>query len=903
MFSSATRPIRLLVILAFAVAVFSTAICRATQLQETSAIFIEDGLPKAVEASGKPFVLGDGFLESSDTGNFISAKPTLGPGDFHVTAELTIVNLAKSAASFVLGGNDHFGFEGATGRMFMGGPRLGNQTKFVHALEPRVQEGKPFEFEVTRTGSTLTFSIDGEEVHKIEDFTTDAVGEVAFRPWRSTMRIHRFSATGRFLPGRTQPDAYTIPTIDLSHDKSRQVIVERLPGQYLGHPTTVLMPDGKTIYCTYPLGHGGPGAVLKKSTDGGLTWSDRLPVPENWQTATNCPCIHRLTAPDGRERLVIFEGNGQMRQSHSEDGGRTWTPFEPNGLHCVVAPITIVPIQGNRLLGMYHRGKGDRDRPPLQLWQSVSTDGGMTWQGETLAAEFPGANPCEPFIVRSPDGKQLAALARENARRYNSLLITSDDEGQTWSEPVELPAALTGDRHMGRYAPDERLVLCFRDTTHHSPSRGDFVAWVGTYDDIVNLREGQYRVRLLRSPKKGDLGYPGVELLPDGTFVATTYAVLEPGEKNSVVSVRFKVDEIDREAARMPRQTIVYASGIDGYHTYRIPSVIVTPQGTVLAFAEGRKEGQGDSKDIDLLVKRSTDGGRTFADQQTVWDDAKNTCGNPCPVVDQTTGTVWLLLTHNLGTDREKQIVAGESQGTRTVWVTKSTDDGLTWAKPLAITATTKKPGWNWFATGPGCGIQLASGRLVIPCDHTAENGNLWSSHVIYSDDHGATWKLGGSAPPKTNECEVVELAGGRLLLNMRNYNREHTCRAIATSSDQGETFSKVSYDETLVEPICQASLRRYSLAADGGKNRILFSNPSEAKARKEMTVRLSYDECKSWPVSKVLHAGPAAYSCLGRLSDGTILCLYERGSKQAYETITLARFSLEWLTDGKDAP
>jgi sialidase-1 len=356
-------------------------------------------------------------------------------------------------------------------------------------------------------------------------------------------------------------------------------------------------------------------------------------------------------------------------------------------------------------------------------------------------------------------------------------------------------------------------------------------------------------------------------------------------------------------AAELAETAAVYTSATDGYHTYRIPSLIVTTKGTLLAFAEGRKAGGGDAGDIDLLLKRSTDGGRTFSAQQTVWDDAKNTCGNPCPVVDRTTGTVWLLLTHNLGTDREKEIVADESEGTRTVWVTQSTDDGLSWAEPVEITATTKKPGWTWYATGPGCGIQLVSGRLLIPCDYIARKGELWSSHLIYSDDHGAAWKLGGSAPPKTNECEVVELADGRLLLNMRNYNREHTCRAIATSSDLGETFSKVSYDETLVEPVCQASIRRYSLAADGGRNRILFSNPAQAKARKEMTVRLSYDECQSWPVSKVLHAGPAAYSCLAGLSDGTILCLYERGEKQPYETIALARFSLAWLTDGKDSP
>lgn len=345
--------------------------------------------------------------------------------------------------------------------------------------------------------------------------------------------------------------AMDIPTIDISHEKHRQVIVERIPGQYLGHPTTVLMGDGKTIYVTYPLGHGGPSAVLKKSTDGGLTWSDRLPVPDNWKTATNCPCIHRLTGPDGIERLFVFEGLGGMRQSVSLDGGKTWTPFEPNGLNCVVAPITILPISGGRHLAVYQRGQDEKDATRQTIWQSISRDGGLTWGPQRLVLDMPDASPCEPGLIRSPDGKQIACLMRENSRKLNSLLITTDDEGKTWSKPRELPASLTGDRHLPRYAPDGRVVVPFRDMAQGSPTYGQFVAWVGTYDDIVKGREGQYRICLLRSPKKVDLGYPGLELLPDGTFVATTYAVLAPGEKNSVVSIRFKLDEIDTREAGM----------------------------------------------------------------------------------------------------------------------------------------------------------------------------------------------------------------------------------------------------------------------------------------------------------------------------------------------------------------
>jgi len=344
-------------------------------------------------------------------------------------------------------------------------------------------------------------------------------------------------------------------------------------------------------------------------------------------------------------------------------------------------------------------------------------------------------------------------------------------------------------------------------------------------------------------------------------------------------------------------QVDVYISGQDGYHTYRIPSVIVTPKGTVLAFCEGRKHGRSDSGDIDLLVKRSEDGGRSFSKQQIVWDDGPNTCGNPCPVVDQKTGTIWLLMTHNLGEDSEGQIVARKSKGTRTVWVTHSTDDGRSWAKPVEITQQVKKPEWTWYATGPGCGIQLRTGRLVIPCDHISADEH--ASHVIYSDDGGKTWRLGGSAPQKTDECEVVELADGRLLLNMRNYNRQHPCRAVAYSSDGGLSWSPVSYDAALVEPICQASIRRYSLAdpnRPGSKNVILFSNPADPKDRKNMTLRISFDEGKTWPVAKLLWPGPAAYSCLAVLPDGTVLCLYERGQKHAYERISLARIPAKRL-------
>jgi sialidase-1 len=343
----------------------------------------------------------------------------------------------------------------------------------------------------------------------------------------------------------------------------------------------------------------------------------------------------------------------------------------------------------------------------------------------------------------------------------------------------------------------------------------------------------------------------------------------------------------------VPEQADVFVSGKDGYHTFRIPSLLVTPKGVVLAFCEGRKNSRSDSGDIDLVLRRSRDGGATWGPLQVVVDDGPDTAGNPCPVVERATGTVWLTLTKNLGHENEKVIRDGNSKGGRTVWVMKSTDDGATWSKPAEITSAVRDPQWTWYATGPGCGIQLRGGRLVIPCDHTVRGSRAMRSHVIYSDDRGATWKLGGVLGDKTNECQVVERRDGSLLLNMRSLHGKNR-RAVATSRDGGLTWSAVTLDETLVEPVCQASLIRLD-----DQGRLLFANPAGTK-REKLTVRLSPDDGATWPAAKVLHAGPAAYSALAVLPDGRVGCLYERGDRSPYERITLARFAAGWLTGGK---
>lgn len=360
------------------------------------------------------------------------------------------------------------------------------------------------------------------------------------------------------------------------------------------------------------------------------------------------------------------------------------------------------------------------------------------------------------------------------------------------------------------------------------------------------------------------------------------------------------------EAPSQPAQTIVYQSGRNGYDTFRIPAVVQTRAGTLLAFAEGRKASRSDTGNIDLVLRRSTDQGRSWQPMQVVWDDDGNTCGNPCPVVDRRTGTIWLLMTWNLGQDHEPRIIAQQSRDTRRVFVARSEDDGLTWSAPRQITATTKQTNWTWYATGPGAGIQIQHGphrgRLVIPCDHIEAGTRHYYSHVIYSDDQGATWRLGGTTPHhQVNECEVVELSGGRLLLNMRNYDRSQRTRQQAVSDDGGLTWRDQRHVPELIEPICQASIRRHSWAAGGEPGVLLFSNPA-APRRERLTIKASFGEGQTWPVARLLHAGPAAYSCLVVLSDGSVGCLYERGEQHPYETITFARFTLDWVRAGEPA-
>jgi sialidase-1 len=387
-------------------------------------------------------------------------------------------------------------------------------------------------------------------------------------------------------------------------------------------------------------------------------------------------------------------------------------------------------------------------------------------------------------------------------------------------------------------------------------------------------------------------------------------------------------------AAPLLNQTDLFTANVDGYASYRIACLVVTPQGTLLAFCEARKT-HGDWAAIDILLRRSADGGQNWSRPQMVsqlvgpyqrnpvapkrrdGQPEQPTFNNPVAIVDGQ-GAVHLLYCLDYAR----------------AFYTRSDDQGITFAPPREITATFEafRPEYDWkvLAVGPGHGIQLRSGRLLVTAWlSTAQGSNAHHPSLIatiYSDDGGRLWQRGeivtGERDPLVDpsEHQAVQLADGRVLLNIRSDGPVHR-RAVAVSPDGARGWSRPRFDETLVEPICMASVCRLSLADGDGRNRLLFANPAnleradgkaqagKSRDRRNLTIRLSYDEAGSWPVSKTLEPGLSAYSDLAVGPDHTIYCLYERGGRdprdrqpQRPATLTLARFNLEWLTDGRDS-
>jgi sialidase-1 len=380
----------------------------------------------------------------------------------------------------------------------------------------------------------------------------------------------------------------------------------------------------------------------------------------------------------------------------------------------------------------------------------------------------------------------------------------------------------------------------------------------------------------------------------------------------------------------MEKQDLFTVGDDPAYNIYHIPGIVVTAKGTVLAWCEARKGG-GDWSDIRILLRRSTDDGKTWSAPKSIADVPGPKTKNPFSLLVKNVDPT--QVTYN------NPVLIADLDGTvhmlfcleyMRCFYQRSADDGVTWSTPVEITNVFEKfhPAYDWkvLATGPDHGIQLRTGRLIVPIWlSTGTGGNAHRPSVtatIYSDDQGKTWHAGDIAVPCTdewinpNETVAIELADGSVMLNVRSESKAHR-RLVTTSKDGATGWSTPKFDDALLEPICMGAIVRYSLAKDGGKDRILFSNPDNLsradgkeepgknRDRKNVSVKLSYDEGKTWAVTKPIEPGPSMYSDLAVTKSGTILCFYGRGDKPGFAggSLRVARFNLEWLTDGKDSP
>lgn len=335
-------------------------------------------------------------------------------------------------------------------------------------------------------------------------------------------------------------------------------------------------------------------------------------------------------------------------------------------------------------------------------------------------------------------------------------------------------------------------------------------------------------------------------------------------------------------------QDLFNTSMQEGVSCYRIPAIVTAPNGDVIAAIDERVPGCGDlkwSKDINIIVRRSSDNGKTWSKIETVVNfPYGKSASDPSMIVDNITNEIFLFYNY-MDLDEEKDVYY--------LHVVKSADNGKTWSEPTDITSQIAKPEWHKdfkFITS-GRGIQTKAGKLV----HTMVNLNS-GLHLFGSDDHGKTWYFIDVPIQPADESKIIELTDGTLMINARVNGKG--LRYVHTSKDEGKTWETKAAPE-LIDPGCNASIIRYTAIEDGyEKNRLLFSNAKMEKGRKNMTVRISYDEGKNWSEGKTIYAGSSAYSSLTILKNGDIGLFFEQDE---YTKNPFVSFSLKWLTDGND--
>ncbi|WP_372347302.1 exo-alpha-sialidase [Streptomyces sp. KL116D] len=364
------------------------------------------------------------------------------------------------------------------------------------------------------------------------------------------------------------------------------------------------------------------------------------------------------------------------------------------------------------------------------------------------------------------------------------------------------------------------------------------------------------------------------------------------------------------ERSEPPETSVPFRAGDDGYASFRIPAVVRTTDGTLLAFCEGRVGSREDFGDIDVVVRRSVDGGRTWGPLRVAAANGRDLAGNPAPVV-LPSGRVLLVHVRNAAAATEDAIRRGRVPAAdgRRVWVTHSDDSGLTWAPAREITDRVKRPDWRWYATTPGHALLTREGRIVVPANHSlppagtdnGTEGRYNGGHCLLSDDDGATWRIGyvddnTDGYVNANETTAAQLPDGRLYFNTRNDSPAPGTRADAHSVDGGEHLVKPFRPQAgLVGPVVEGSLLQ--LDEPGDPDVLLYAGPADPGFRALMTVRRSLDGGVTWQPAHTVDGLPAAYSDLVRVDPATVGLLHETGDFSAYETITFRRIPVASLT------
>lgn len=499
----------------------------------------------------------DEYIRLTQRFNLFAGK-TIGSGDFHMSYKLKYKRTHEKGWLHFKVGNGDITIAMKEWILMQGDMFKGVQydTVFFHDYG---DAGEEFNIEFIRKDQTFTVLIDNKVVYQVDlgpDKGTQ-VGEFGIINWGMTVDVKEFKAFAENF-GTARKRNFTIPQYDLNERTDLQVVVDKDTSEYLGHPSSVLLDDNKTMVMMYLNGHARASIRWKKSYDAGLTWTDTLPVQQGWNKIPyfpeypdfdyttpfkEIPILYRIKDKKGTDRIFMYTGVYPTRLAYSEDNGNTWSPLQTFNIgekpliETIVLFSDIIQLKDGRYMATFHSREG--------IAYVTFTDDGFNFSEAMIAADHEKAFMCEGAFVRSPDGDQIAMLMRENNRVINSTVIFSEDEGKAWSEPRELPNSLIGDRHKITQLPDGRLFISFRDTGFDTPTQGDWVAWIGTYDDILQGNEGQYRIRLKDNFSSWDCGYPTHHLLPDGTLFIATYGHWDAGEKPYILSFRLPAHQLD----------------------------------------------------------------------------------------------------------------------------------------------------------------------------------------------------------------------------------------------------------------------------------------------------------------------------------------------------------------------